>query len=231
MNTVRRSLTVICAVFLLAALAVTAAAFEFSPVSDQAQILENAGFTWLDEPPQKFAINCFDVNPDGLIAIGTQKGETKIVAVYDSEGDCQYGFTFRDRGDFGLVWEGTDILVCSVRSDVAFRVSPTGEIKEILEITDTPENNDYWHKVVYANERTVGADRYCLRDDMGLLNYLGSSYSQLVRVHADGTEQLLYDVNAEQLVRRLTVIVCGILFVGTVFWALYRQFRKMKRES
>lgn len=218
---------------LLGAIAVSAAGFEFlpDPVSDQKRILENRGFTLLAEPPRKFSIECFDVNEDGLIAIGTQKGETKIVSIYDPDGVFQYGFTCQDTGDFGLQWEKDEILFYSVRSDLAFRVSPAGDVKEIQKIANTIENNAHWHHVVFADERIVGSDRYYLKDDMGILNYLGSSHAQLAVVHADSTEQILYDVNSELLVQRCVVIVFVFLCIGIVFYALFQLIKKMKSDA
>ena len=218
---------------LLGAIAVSAAGFEFlpDPVSDQKRILENRGFTLLAEPPRKFPIECFDVNEDGLIAIGTQKGETKIVSIYDPDGVFQYGFTCQDTGDFGLQWEKDEILFYSVRSDLAFRVSPAGDVKEIQKIANTIENNAHWHHVVFADERIVGSDRYYLKDDMGILNYLGSSHAQLAVVHADSTEQILYDVNSELLVQRCVVIVFVFLCIGIVFYALFQLIKKMKSDA
>ena len=233
MNIFRKSVALLLLMVLMGAMAVSAAGFEFSPdpVPDQDQILENREFTLLEEPPRKFAILRFDVNEDGRIAIGTEKGETKIVSVCDPNGVYQSGFTFQDRGDFGLQWEKEDLLVYSVRSNLAFRVSPAGEVTEIQEILINENNNSYWYNTVYAKERRVGSDRYYLTDDMGILNPVGPSYSQLVVAHADGTEQLLYDVNSEQLVRKIAVIAFMLLFVGIVFYVLTRQFKKMKSDA
>ena len=233
MDVLRKSATLLLIIVLLGAAAVSAAGFEFlpDPVTDRKQILENRGFTLLEEPPRKFSIECFDVNEDGLIAIGTQKGETKIISICDSDGVFQYGFTCQDTGDFGLQWEKDEVLFYSVRSDLAFRVSASGDVKEIRKIANTIENNAHWHHVVFADERIVGADRYYLKDDMGILNYMGSSHAQLAVVHADSTEQILYDVNSELLVQRSAVIVFVLLFIGIVFYSLFKLFKKLKSDA
>ena len=230
MHIFRRSVMLFLVIVMVGAMAVSAAGFEYSPVPDPVPILEAAGFTWLEEPPRKFAIQCFDVNADGLIAIGTQKGETKIISVYDSHGGYRYGFSCQDRGDFGLEWEGDDILVYSVRSDLAFRVNPAGEVEEVREILNTEENYAHWRQEVSAAERSLGTDRYYLRNNMGILNILGASYSQLVVAHGDGTEEVLYDVNSELLMIRIAWLLFAILFVWIVVSILVRQIRKQRQD-
>ncbi len=194
---------------------------------DEDRIRSNVEIVPLEAPPRKSAIQCFDVNREGMLAVGTGNGERKTIAVYDPDGMYQYGFTYRVSGDFGLQWEGENIVIYSVRGDLAFIVNPHGELEEIQEIQNTPENNAYWHHVVFAKERRAGDCLYRLENHMGVLNLFASSYSQLVCVHSDGSKQVLYDVSAEQLTKAVFVMLLIILFAAIVLCAIWKQFRKM----
>ena len=213
--------------------AVNAAESDFSTETlsenEENIIRSNAEIVPLGSPPRKLAIRCFDVNTDGMIVVGTSNGETKTIAVYDANGIYQYGFLYRVSGDFGVQWDGKNILIYSVRGDIAFCVNPDGEIEEIREIKNTTENNAYWHHVVFARERTVGDSRYKLKNNMGMLNFFTSSYSQLVCIHSDGSEQVIYDVNTEQLIKMVIIILCVILFAAITLLTVYKQFRKMNQ--
>ncbi len=69
---------------------------------DQQVFLSNVKLSLITEEPEKQVITCFDVNDDGLVAVGSKDLTKKIVLVYDSAGTFQYGYTFDCSGSFGL---------------------------------------------------------------------------------------------------------------------------------
>lgn len=78
--------------------------FSTEALSDEQKktFLSNVNISSVDSVTQKRGIECFDVNDEGLIAIGFSDSERKTVAVYNSEGVFQYGYKFRAEGIFGL---------------------------------------------------------------------------------------------------------------------------------
>ena len=167
--------------------------------------ISNIELSFVEEEPDKTSIVCFDVNSDGMIAIGQASFEQKRVCVYSSEGDFQYGYTFHSSGDIGVEWDGNNLNIYFVRSSVIISVDPDGEILDVLDVPDSSENNSYKNHFIDSTERTVGDTTYTIRNDMGIFNWCASSYSQLVVTDAAGKETLLYDVNSAQLAKYLTV--------------------------
>ena len=72
-----------------------------------------------------------------------------------------------------------------------------------------------------------------MKNDMGILNLLASSYSQLVIIDNSGNEEIIYDVNSEQLSGMLKTFVVIFVFVFivlcTVVVALIKGLRKYKK--
>lgn len=167
--------------------------------------ISNIELSFVEEEPDKTSIVCFDVNSDGMIAIGQASFEQKRVCVYSSEGDFQYGYTFHSSGDIGVEWDGNNLNIYFVRSSVIISVDPDGEILDVLDVPDSSENNSYKNHFIDSTERTIGDTTYTIRNDMGIFNWCASSYSQLVVTDAAGKETLLYDVNSAQLAKYLTV--------------------------
>lgn len=182
--------------------------------SDKKQIfLSNIDMTLITSEPEKNSIICFDVNDDGLIIIGSGKREEKLLSVYTSDGAFQYGYKFNCSGSFGVEWNGNNVIVYFVRSDVAALFDNTGNNLELKMIEDTIDNNSYWNHFVYSVERTVNKEQYVMKNDMGLLNFFATSYSQVVKTDEAGNTTTVYDVNRPNLI---TTIILVILFL-TVF--------------
>ncbi len=174
--------------------------------------LGNVEISMLTDEPSMKAIECFDVNEDGLIAIGHASSEAKTIAVYTQDGTFQYGYKFNAMGTFGVEWDEDKLMIYFVRSDIALCVNSTGKVESISKIQDTTENNSYWNNYVFSTKRSVGGTEYRIRNDMGILNLFASSYSRLIAVNPDGEETILYDVNTTQFIKML------VLFVGVIVW-------------
>ncbi len=92
------------------------------------------------------------------------------------------------------------------------------------------QNNSYWNDSVFSTIRKVGDVEYRLKNDMGILNILASSYSQLIVVNSAGEGTILYDVNSSQLAKIATVcvLVVGAFLIAVL--AITWQFIKLKRR-
>lgn len=198
---------------------------------DKDTFLTNVNISVLRYEPSKKTIECFDVNENGLIAIGCDSSDNKTIGVYSSDGVFQYGYKFKYNGSFGVEWDGDSIIVYFVRSDVAAAVNPEGKVENILGIQNTIENNSYWNHFVFSTKRKVGDIEYVLRNDMGVFNVFASSYSQLVVTNSNGEESVIYDVNATHLLNIIVVFV-GILLLGClVAFGVVREFMKQKQRA
>ena len=78
--------------------------FSTEPMSEDEieTFLKNVNISILENEPSKKAIDCFDVNENGEIAIGNSDFENKTVCVYTNDGDFIFGYSFECTGNFGI---------------------------------------------------------------------------------------------------------------------------------
>lgn len=193
---------------------------------DMTTLLRNTYFSVLADEPPKQSIECFDVNEDGLIAIGSSNGETKTVCIYTSDGAFQYGYSFKSNGTFGIEFDKNLLNIYFVRSDVILSLDSDGNVLEIRLVQDTTDNNTYRNSLLHSTTRTVGNTTYLVRNDMGILNWVAMSFSQVVTIDATGTETIVYDVNSTQLLKMIAAVVGVIIFVSIVVTTLIRTYTK-----
>ena len=200
--------------------------FELEPISidRELQIQDNINISVFEQEVSGNTIECFDVNDNGFIALGTKKSNQKFVSIYNSQGVFQYGYQFYCNGSFGVEWDSNNLIIYFVRSDIACSVNPSGEIQEILEIKNTSNNNSYWNNKVFSATRTLGNVEYKIQNDFGILNIFSTSYSQLVIQDFNGQTKTIYDVNSQQLYKLIFEIVCILLFVPICFFTLRKSF-------
>ena len=199
-------------------------------LEEQKRFLSNINLSLITEEPSKNAITCFDVNDSGLIAIGSKNSKTKLVLVYTTNGNFKYGYAFNCNGDFGVEWDGNNIIIYFVRSDVAALFDETGKSIDLKIIQDTIDNNCYWNHVVYSTKRTINGSQYIMRNNMGIFNIFAISYSQLIKTDSDA-ETIIYDVSNAYSVKFIIIFITIILFVGFVVSMLILQFVKLRKNN
>lgn len=204
---------------------------ESLPQDDTDTFLKNINLSVLTSEPSKEAIECFDVNEDGFIAIGCSTFENKTVCIYTSDGDFQYGYSFECSGSFGIELDKSVLNIYFVRSDVAISVNPDGEIEEIIKIKNTSENNSYWQKCLYSTTRKIGDTEYIIKNDMGIFNLFASSHSQLISMDKNGESRIIYDVSPGQFTNMFVVFIGVIASVGIVAATILRPLIKSKRSG
>lgn len=164
-----------------------------------------------------------------MVAVGSATYGNQYIYVYDATGKFQYGYAFNNPGSYGLQWDGSDLIIYFVRSDIAALVDSAGNIKELKVIDDTEANNSYWNKYVFAKERTQNGNTYTMKSNMGLLNIVATGYSQIIITAPDGQETMIYDVSKAQKSGTVLEITFAMLFVGAVVYGLTREFSKAKK--
>ena len=199
---------------------------------DKERILANMKIKHLSDEPAKVAIDCFDVDENGVIAIGCSSNfETKRVCIYEKDGSFKCGYSFETNGSFGIELIDNGLAIYLVRSDVAVFISSDGIVEEILEIQNSLDNNSYWNNNVFSTVRETKDATYVLKNDLGIFNLCASSYSQISVTDADGKESIIYDVNAEQLVKNIFITILVSIFVSIVVAGVVKEILKFKRKA
>lgn len=197
---------------------------------EKEHIISVTNLKLLKEEPVNEAIQCFDVNEDGLIAIGTIHMDERYICVYSSDGIFQYGYRFDCEGAFGIEFKDENVNIYFVRSDIVKCVNPEGKIIEIAKIQDTIDNDRYSNYVFYPGIREAGDKKYIPKKDMGIFNYIGVTYSQLVVIDSMGNEKIIYDVNSKMFTRTLVTFITILLVLTITIVVLSKLFIKGIRQ-
>ena len=199
------------------------------PEDDIFTFLKNVNISMLADEPKKKAIECFDVNKKGMVAIGQEGAHGKEVCIYSSNGTFLYGYTFTCSGGFGVEWDGDNINFYFVRSSVIVSITPNGEILDVFEVQNTIENNSYMNHFIHSTERSVGDTKYVVRNNIGILNLFASSYSQMVTIDIAGEESIIYEVSSTQFSNMVVIFIGVILLVCLAVGIIIWQFVKLKQ--
>ena len=181
---------------------------------DKENFLANFEKNYITENPMNLnmGISCFDVNEKGLIAVLHEKSNFKAVCIYNSEGDFLYGYTFTAGQSIVVEWDGDNVNILLVRSDILISLDSSGKLQDIKEVPVTIENNEYKNRL-RKNTRIVGDTKYIIRSNMGPLNMVATSYSQLVVIDGQGVEYVIFDVSSSQLTKTIIVVVVVFAFL------------------
>lgn len=199
-------------------------------LSEQQIFLKNVDLKLITEKPPSYPVLCFDVNEDGMIALGSESLDEKIISIYSIDGDFMYGYTFNCSGSYGIEWDKNNLIIYFVRSDVAAMFDEKGNCLELKKIPITAENNSYWNDYVFSKQRTVGNSEYTLKNDMGPFNLFASSYSQLIKTDSDGSTTVIYDVNNDQLIKTIFIFIGIVLLIAIVIGKVVLEFRKAEKK-
>lgn len=185
-------------------------------VEEQNTFVSNVEIELLTEEPEKRNILCFDVNNQGMIAIGQSGLRGKEVCIFNTSGEFLYGYTFNCNQSFGIEWDGKCINIYFVRSDVIISVDSNGDIIEAKEVQDTTDNNTHRNKLLYSTSRTVGDTTYQIRNNLGVFSWIKLFYSQVIGIGIDGEESIIYDVGSNPVLIMVILLGFIILFFGVV---------------
>ena len=192
--------------------------------------LSNINILLIDKEPMKNTIKCFDVNNNHLIAIGQNASERKTICVYSNEGVFQYGYTFSCNGDFGIEWDGENLNIYFVRSDILVSVAPNGEVLDILAVQNTIDNNSYVNHFIRSTQRVIDATEYVMENNPRIIDWVTASYSQVIVKDSVGTETTIYDADSVQIFNIIVtfIILCG--FIGVAILVIAWNFINLKRN-
>lgn len=193
---------------------------------DKNTFISNIDISLLTSEPVKQGIRCFDVNEEGMIAIAQNGRDGKEICVYSSDGTFLYGYVFDCSQSYGVEWDGANLNIYFVRSDVIISVDADGNILDIKKVRDTIDNNSYSNSLLYSTKRIVGNTTYVIRNDFGVFNWIATSYSELIAIDATGEEHVIYDVSSTQFIKTVVIFVAILAAVVIAFVIIFSQQRK-----
>ena len=183
---------------------------------DKNKFLSHVGIWRLTIEPTKTGINNLDVNEKGMIAISQITDRDKMVCIYSSDGTFLYGYAVECNGVINVEWDGECIIIEFVRSDILVSLDPDGNVVDVQEIQVSDLRNIDAGEKMRSKRWVVGDTTYLLRSDMGILNWISPSSSQIVTIDASGAEMIIYDANSTQMVKILTVLIPTLVFASIV---------------
>ena len=169
-------------------------------------ILSNIDLKITMQEAKDLGISCFDVSDNETIAIGASDAVQRYVYVYDKYGIFQYGYVFKSNGSFRIEWDNENIIIHFIRSNLAASFDKDGNNIELRYFDDTSEYYSYWDQLG-SSERIVNGTSYTIENNIGLLKFLTTSRSQLIKTEANGDVTILYDVKTGHIARAITLIV------------------------
>lgn len=207
--------------------------FETESINEDLQknILSDIELTVFYSEPDKSSIKCFDVNDNGLIALGSSRSTDKRICVYDADGVFKYGYEFVAYGDFGVEWDGDNLNIYFIRGNIIASFNSKGECLGVLSAEDSIENDSYFRRFIQSDERIVGDKKYVVSNDIGILGLIAPSYSKLSVTDSDGEITVLYDVGEQQFANILGTLILSIIFVIIAFTGIYVQLKKQKHNT
>ena len=218
-----RSLAVLAAVMVVFSLSlrVTAASAtletqEYPPESVES-FVGNIDVKLISSEPSKGGIYCFDVCEDGRIAIGYDNKD--VISVYSHDGDFLYGYSFDCSGKFYVLWEGEEICIFFIRSDVLMKLDSEGNCIDCLKVTDSAQNSKYIRQNLGAHTKQIGDVKYCMEKDI----WLSSGYARLVSKDASAEVHTIYDATFEHNAATILITLFSIAFAVCVAWSLKRK--------
>ena len=198
--------------------------------NDKQIFISNIDLSLIREEPEKNAITCFDISESGLIAVGTQNLNKKLVMVYTSDGHFEYGYEFNCSGSFGIEWDDDNIIIYFVRGDIAASFDKAGDNVDLKKIQNTIENTSYWNNDVFCTQRTINNNLYYMNNGNRLFSVAMPSYSQITKVDPDGNSEIIYTCGNNQVLKFVMIFIIIVVFVILITKVVFSQFIKLKKE-
>lgn len=212
---------------------------EEMPKDEQNSLIENACINVFETKSEEKPIICFDVNEDGLIALGSENQNRKRICVYSEDMTFLYRINFNCNGAFGFEWNGDDIEIYFVRDRADVIVDRNGNIKVVRSYIESIENEKYFNYVLGATERTVNGAKYTLKTSSGKTSSgRFGSFPYLCVTMQNGEEKILYDVSdiytKEKHIDIITTLIFAavpMVIIGFTWKKTYMQKKHYEENS
>lgn len=191
---------------------------------EKAEIINTVKFNELISYTPK-AVKCFDVREDGMLLIGTGKGGTAIIVVYDAFGNYQCAFETEEPGSFKVLWSGNDIAYYSIRGQRLYKINDNGEIVDIRYVPSTAENSIYENDVLSSTTRKVGGTTYTMTNEGALADWFGTSFKKIIKTDANGTT-VVYDASGNYRTNTVLKIVIFIAISAFIAFGVVKGIKE-----
>lgn len=172
----------------------------------------------LTKEPAREPINCFDVNENGLIAVGMEKTDDITIMVIDTDGVFQYGYEIKAVGSYAVEWGDEDLNVYLSRNNEIISVNKDGIITGSARVKNGTENDNYLRNTLGSTVKTVGEKEYRIKAGDSSFSFPGSGNFSRLTVTENGNERILYVIPYSTSLSRKILIVVGVplfLIAGT----------------
>jgi hypothetical protein len=140
-------------------------------------------------------------------------------------------FEFDNDGSFYVQWNDGNILLMLVRGSIVIEFSQDGQLINMVKTDDSSvKNNSLWNQIAKRKSVNIGQASYYVKNDMGIFNFLASSYSQLITEDSQGNQTILYDVNNTQMTKTIVAFFAVIVFAAVVVLMILVQFVKFRKR-
>lgn len=173
----------------------------------------------LTKEPAREPINCFDVNENGLIAVGMEGADYKTIVVLNSDGVFQYGYKIKAPTDYAVEWGNDELNVYFIRGDYIISINKNGIVTGTAFVKYTVENDDYLRNTLKSTVKMVGEKEYRIKAGDSNVSVPGSGNYSRLTVTENGNERILYVIPYSTSLSRKILIVVGLplfLILGTV---------------
>lgn len=195
------------------------------------ETLSRVNITLKSEQENNKIISCFNVNENGLLAVGFDSIGKKTVDIYTTDGEFLRGYSFNSSGTYNVELDSNNNLIIHlVRSDLSIVVDDKGKVLEMARIKNTGDNNSYWN---YLDRPIKQVDTciYSVKNKYWLLYIFSSGYGQLKSRDGDNSARIIIDVTNAQLKRTLIIAVPVLIFCITVITLLIRYLIKVHKNG
>lgn len=194
---------------------------ESIPTEKVKELLDNINLNYENEEATYHSIKCFDISDGGLIAIGIDEDTEKHINIYNNNGTFQYGYSFENQGTYGIEFDKDNLIIYTVRGQMAYLLDNKGTCLEVFEICETSENNSYWQHKVYAKSKSIGNSKYILSKPI----IFSPTYTKLTKISSDGSEFVIIDVSTDFFVFVIIVIIIALIIMGISIIAIINYFK------
>ena len=183
---------------------------------DAAEFLEKVDLTMIEYEPNKPPIYCFNVSDSGVVAIGCGDAKSKSVRIYSSDGYFNRCYLFNCDGGFGLGYDKSDLMIYFVRSDIAIKIDQFGNVKCVLKVFNSSENQNPWIDSIYSKEKCVNGCKYSLTNT-GISRLFNHSYTQLKVLDQNGNETVIYEADEDNYQINYLLLILALVSVLLLF--------------
>lgn len=194
---------------------------------EQNHFLSAIKLTLQTDEPKKNIVECFDVSPSGLLAVGTDV-DSQLVSIYDLDGNFKYSYSFDCSGVFYVKWDNDNLMIYFVRSDVIASFDKDGNCLYVKEIADTTNEDYLRHEFIMADQRSVNGNTYEMKK-LSIINFF-TSYGTIEEVNADGVKRIIYRTDKEHFIRVITEAAVILLFFAFVFLCVKLEKKNKKPD-